>query len=85
MGAAHYNEPPMKKILFVLAALCMTGLACAQDYPSRPVHLIVPYTPGTGADIQAADWYGRTPLWAAIECMSPCTTMVLLALPRVLM
>lgn len=43
----------MKKILLVLAALCMTGLAGAQDYPSRPVHLIVPYTPGTGADILA--------------------------------
>ena len=27
--------------------------APAQDFPSRPVHLIVPYTPGTGADILA--------------------------------
>ena len=25
--------------------------ASAQDYPSRPIHIIVPYTPGTGADI----------------------------------
>jgi tripartite-type tricarboxylate transporter receptor subunit TctC len=35
----------------------MTGAAAAQaqenPYPSRPVHLIVPYTPGTGADILA--------------------------------
>src|SRR6266851_89737 len=33
--------------LFLLCA----GTAAAQDYPSRAIHLIVPYTPGTGADI----------------------------------
>src|SRR5881394_3212453 len=33
--------------LFLLCA----GTAAAQDYPSRPIHIIVPYTPGTGADI----------------------------------
>ena len=43
----------MRKILIAAAALCMTSPAFAQDYPSRPVHLIVPYTPGTGADILA--------------------------------
>ena len=41
----------MRWILAVLALLC--GSALAQDYPSRPVHLVVPYTPGTGADILA--------------------------------
>jgi len=35
------------------AAACTAGAASAQDYPSRPVHLVVPYTPGTGADILA--------------------------------
>jgi len=35
----------------VLGLLC--GTALAQDYPSRPVHIVVPYTPGTGADILA--------------------------------
>ena len=30
-----------------------TALAQAQDYPARTVHLVVPYTPGTGADILA--------------------------------
>jgi tripartite-type tricarboxylate transporter receptor subunit TctC len=41
----------MRWILAVLALLC--GSALAQEYPSRPVHLVVPYTPGTGADILA--------------------------------
>jgi tripartite-type tricarboxylate transporter receptor subunit TctC len=39
----------------LLAAFTMfsCGIAAAQDFPSRTVHLIVPYTPGTGADILA--------------------------------
>jgi tripartite-type tricarboxylate transporter receptor subunit TctC len=41
----------MRRILAALALIC--GTAAAQDYPSRPVHLVVPYTPGTGADILA--------------------------------
>jgi len=36
-----------------LLALLVAASAYAQDYPSRPVHLVVPYTPGTGADILA--------------------------------
>jgi tripartite-type tricarboxylate transporter receptor subunit TctC len=36
--------------LGVAAALAGNG-AAAQEWPSRPVHVIVPYTPGTGADI----------------------------------
>lgn len=31
--------------------LLWAAAASAQDYPSRPIHIIVPYTPGTGADI----------------------------------
>ena len=33
-----------------LLALVATG-AAAQEWPSRPVRIVVPYTPGTGADI----------------------------------
>lgn len=43
----------MKTLLTALAALCLSAAASAQEYPARPVHLIVPYTPGTGADILA--------------------------------
>jgi tripartite-type tricarboxylate transporter receptor subunit TctC len=43
----------MKTILTAFAAFCISAAAFAQDYPTRPVHIIVPYTPGTGADILA--------------------------------
>ena len=40
----------MARLLAGLFLVCAFS-AMAQDYPSRPIHLIVPYTPGTGADI----------------------------------
>ncbi len=42
----------MRRIVAALAA-CAAFAATAQDYPSRAVHITVPYTPGTGADILA--------------------------------
>ncbi|HJS78709.1 MAG TPA: tripartite tricarboxylate transporter substrate binding protein [Burkholderiales bacterium] len=41
------------KAVVALAAAFAFGVAAAQEFPSRTVHLIVPYTPGTGADILA--------------------------------
>jgi tripartite-type tricarboxylate transporter receptor subunit TctC len=42
----------VKFAVALLFLLC--GTASAQEqWPSRPVHLVVPYTPGTGADILA--------------------------------
>lgn len=57
-------NPTMRKIfgrwrcagaLAALAAACGAGNAAAQDsaYPSRTVQIVVPFTPGTGADILA--------------------------------
>jgi len=40
----------MTRLLAGLFLSCALS-AAAQDYPSRPIHIIVPYTPGTGADI----------------------------------
>jgi tripartite-type tricarboxylate transporter receptor subunit TctC len=42
----------MREIVALAAAFAF-GIAAAQEFPSRTVHLIVPYTPGTGADILA--------------------------------
>ena len=42
----------MKRALAALFLAMLAGVSAAQEpYPSRPVHVVVPYTPGTGADI----------------------------------
>lgn len=41
----------MRAIIAALALACTA--AVAQEFPSRTVHLVVPYTPATGADILA--------------------------------
>lgn len=39
--------------LFAVALLCCPFGAQAQDFPNRAIHIIVPYTSGTGTDIVA--------------------------------
>jgi tripartite-type tricarboxylate transporter receptor subunit TctC len=44
----------MKKIAVTAALLLVAGLAAAQvAYPSKPIRLVVPYSPGTGSDVLA--------------------------------
>ena len=42
----------MKRLL-LLAALLFIGAAGAQTYPSRPIKIIVPFTPGSATDVMA--------------------------------
>ena len=39
------------KLAVAAVIACGTGVAAAQDYPARPIKIIVPLTPGSGADI----------------------------------
>jgi tripartite-type tricarboxylate transporter receptor subunit TctC len=41
------------RALGALVLACAASLSIAQDFPARTVHLIVPFTPGTGADLLA--------------------------------
>ena len=43
----------VKCLLAASLALFATGAAFAQDYPVRPLRLIVPWPPGGGADVIA--------------------------------
>lgn len=43
----------MKKITLTLAGLLLTATAFAQEYPARPLRMVVPFAPGGAADIVA--------------------------------
>jgi tripartite-type tricarboxylate transporter receptor subunit TctC len=45
--------PSLLRRLFAVASLCVVGLAAAQDYPSKPIKLIVTYPPGGTVDAVA--------------------------------
>ncbi|HZN31819.1 MAG TPA: tripartite tricarboxylate transporter substrate binding protein [Xanthobacteraceae bacterium] len=40
-------------LTLIVAATCSAGSSRADDYPSRPIRIIVPYAPGGGADTVA--------------------------------
>src|SRR2546428_14146016 len=43
----------MRKLLFIFAALALPWASHGQEYPSRPVRVVVPYVAGGAADIFA--------------------------------
>ena len=41
----------MRRVLLLAAALLFAGGAAAQSYPSKPIKIIVPFTPGSATDV----------------------------------
>jgi ankyrin repeat protein len=52
----------------LLSAILNASIAAARGAPAGAEHLAVArYLVERGADVNAADWYGETPLWAAVD------------------
>jgi tripartite-type tricarboxylate transporter receptor subunit TctC len=43
----------MKNLLIVLCVLLAPGFAAAQDYPAKPIRIVIPYPPGGASDLTA--------------------------------
>lgn len=55
----HPLSPSRRAVLILLAAAGATWPALAQDYPNKPVKLIVSFPPGSGADTTARHYAKR--------------------------
>lgn len=47
------RNTPLMSIAASLLALCTTGSALAQDFPTKPLRILVPFTAGSGSDTTA--------------------------------
>ena len=45
--------PARLLVAALLAFMGLASVAAAQDYPNKPIRLIVPFGPGTGPDVLA--------------------------------
>jgi tripartite-type tricarboxylate transporter receptor subunit TctC len=43
----------MKTLLILLLTVLAPGLAAAQDYPAKPIRIVIPYPPGGASDVTA--------------------------------
>jgi tripartite-type tricarboxylate transporter receptor subunit TctC len=48
-----YDRRTMKNVLIVLCVLLAPGFAAAQDYPAKPIRIVIPYPPGGASDVTA--------------------------------
>ena len=50
-GIPGYSTGAMKTFLIAVFCLVVTGFAGAQEFPTKPVRIIVPFTPGGPNDL----------------------------------